>query len=364
MTALSVAVVDGHNKYLGLPLYLLRKTSLNFLPLLDRVHARLKPWYTSTLSCGGREILIKSVLLAIPQFHMHCFRIPKGVLKRYQSLIKHFWWFGKQQPKAMCWLKYTLLCQTKENGDLGFRDLDLLNQAFLAKQGWRIYSQPDLLLSKVIKARRMQLRFGTGEKQQASDYWSSIFHPQSIDSPRNNISSSATASESTYHSIEGGSGIKTQNISEESVNEKLISPLEDRQNEKIVDEAAFDSNSLERDPAKRQSIWKYPLNEQDNVCAEHDISMPDMSAPYKRDLQLAELANRFPETSMELLTLSSSFHPRNGFQAFKAEDVCKLASKFYPSDFTSCDMYNLEMEYGFFVGGIEQDSMFATMTSI
>ncbi|CAM8884789.1 unnamed protein product [Rhodiola kirilowii] len=68
--------------------------------------------------------------------------------------------------------------------------------------------------------------------------------------------------------------------------------------------------------------------------------------------------------SMELLTLSASFHPRNGFQAFKAEDVCLLASKFYPYDFTSCDMYNLEMECGFFVGGIEQDSMFAKMTSI
>ncbi|KAL9675458.1 hypothetical protein QQ045_003660 [Rhodiola kirilowii] len=80
-----------------------------------------------------------------------------------------------------------------------------------------------------------------------------------------NVSSSATASESTYHSIESGSGVRTRNISEESVNEKLVSPLEDLQNEKIVDEAAFDSNSLERDPAKRQSIWKYPLNEQDNV---------------------------------------------------------------------------------------------------
>ncbi|CAM8929398.1 unnamed protein product [Rhodiola kirilowii] len=125
-------------------------------------------------------------------------------------------------------------------------------------------------------------------------------------------------------------------------------------------------------------------------CSEHGISTPDMSAPYKRgvrerdnernitnehyfrvnvfyaviDLQLAELENRFPETLMELLTLSASFHPRNGFQAFKAEDVCKLASKFYPSDFTSCDMYNLEMECGFFVGGIDQDSMFAKMTSI
>ncbi|KAL9676345.1 hypothetical protein QQ045_004559 [Rhodiola kirilowii] len=116
--------------------------------------------------------------------------------------------------------------------------------------------------------------------------------------------------------------------------------------------------------------------------------MPDMSAPYKKgvrdnernitnehifqvnvlygviDLQLAELEDRFLDTSMELLTLSASFHPRNGFQAFKAGDVCILASKFYPYDFTSCDMDNLEMECGFFVGSIEQDSMFAKMTSI
>ncbi|KAL9681472.1 hypothetical protein QQ045_013257 [Rhodiola kirilowii] len=32
-----------------------------------------------------------------------------------------------------------------------------------------------------------------------------------------------------------------------------------------MDEAALNINSLERDPAKRQAIWKYPLNEQDNV---------------------------------------------------------------------------------------------------
>ncbi|KAL9677916.1 hypothetical protein QQ045_015753 [Rhodiola kirilowii] len=54
MSSLSVAVVDGHNRYLGLPLYLGRKVSSNFLQLLDRAHAKLKPWYTSTLSCGGR----------------------------------------------------------------------------------------------------------------------------------------------------------------------------------------------------------------------------------------------------------------------------------------------------------------------
>ncbi|KAL9670980.1 hypothetical protein QQ045_008543 [Rhodiola kirilowii] len=84
---------------------------------------------------------------------MHCFRIPKGVLRRYQSLIKRFWWSGKQGSKTVHWLKYNLLCETKENGGLGFRDLHVLNQAFLAKQGWRIFSHPDLLLSTVIKVR-------------------------------------------------------------------------------------------------------------------------------------------------------------------------------------------------------------------
>ncbi|CAM8948289.1 unnamed protein product [Rhodiola kirilowii] len=152
-TTLSVAAVNGHNKYLGLPLNIGRSKSTFFLPMLDRAQARSKLWYTSSLSCGGREILIKSVLLAIPQYHMHCFRIPKGVLQKYQSLIKQFWWSGKQGSKTVHWLKYNLLCETKEDGGLGFRDLHVLNQAFLAKQGWRIFSQQDLLLSTVMKAR-------------------------------------------------------------------------------------------------------------------------------------------------------------------------------------------------------------------
>ncbi|CAM8979923.1 unnamed protein product [Rhodiola kirilowii] len=153
ISSLSVSVVEGHNRYLCLPLFLGRKISSSFLPLLDRAYAKSKAWYASTLSCGGREILLKSILLAIPQFHMHCFRIPKGILKKYQSLVKRFWWAGNQQSAAVYWLKYSRLCQPKEHGELGFRDLVSLNQAFLAKQGWRLYSQPDLLLSKVMKAR-------------------------------------------------------------------------------------------------------------------------------------------------------------------------------------------------------------------
>ncbi|KAL9674336.1 hypothetical protein QQ045_030608 [Rhodiola kirilowii] len=100
------------------------------------------------------------------------------------------------------------------------------------------------------------------------------------------INVSSSASESTYHEVESGSGsgVRTQDISEEFLNEKLISPtsisLEDRPNEKIMDEAAFDINSLERDPRKRKAIWNYPSNEQDNVRRAYVVlgaNQPDLN---------------------------------------------------------------------------------------
>ncbi|XP_062118994.1 uncharacterized protein LOC133832699 [Humulus lupulus] len=52
------------------------------------------------------------------------------------------------------------------------------------------------------------------------------------------------------------------------------------------------------------------------------------------DYQLQELNSRFNEHSVELLVLSTAFDPRDGFKFFKIDDICKLAEKFYPDDFS------------------------------
>ena len=55
---------------------------------------------------------------------------------------------------------------------------------------------------------------------------------------------------------------------------------------------------------------------------------------YTIDSQLQELNNRFKEDTVELLIRSTSLDPRGGYSSFNIEDICKLAEKYYPMDFT------------------------------
>lgn len=57
-----------------------------------------------------------------------------------------------------------------------------------------------------------------------------------------------------------------------------------------------------------------------------------------------ELNTRFNESSVELLSLSTSLDPKNSFDSFNSDDICKLATKFYPEDFTDQDIVALKYE--------------------
>lgn len=54
---------------------------------------------------------------------------------------------------GISWISWQALCKMKETGRLGFRELETFNLALLAKQVWRIITEPHLLLSRVWKAR-------------------------------------------------------------------------------------------------------------------------------------------------------------------------------------------------------------------
>ncbi|KAL5577921.1 hypothetical protein UlMin_019620 [Ulmus minor] len=83
---------------------------------------------------------------------MSCFKLPKKLIKDIHRLISRFWWGSSVSQKKLHWAKWEALCQPKEKGGLGFRDLEGFNRALLAKQGWRLIRSPDSLVGKVLKA--------------------------------------------------------------------------------------------------------------------------------------------------------------------------------------------------------------------
>jgi hypothetical protein len=68
-----------NDKYLGLPTDVGRSKNGAFGYIKERIWKRVQGWMEKFLSGGGKEILIKSVLQAIPTYSMALFKLPRGL---------------------------------------------------------------------------------------------------------------------------------------------------------------------------------------------------------------------------------------------------------------------------------------------
>ena len=80
-TILNIMTEALNDKYLGLPANVgLDKTDC-FQYLIDRIVQRISGWKEKLLSAGGKEILLKAVVQAIPTYAMSVFKIPNFFAK-------------------------------------------------------------------------------------------------------------------------------------------------------------------------------------------------------------------------------------------------------------------------------------------
>ncbi|XP_073039414.1 uncharacterized protein [Primulina eburnea] len=126
---------------------------LQFRYLIERVVTRLQGWGHKPFSAGGKETLIKSVLQSIPTYAMSCFHLPKAIGEAIERECANLWWGMQEGKKKMHWKTWQSLYVTKCMGGMGFRHLESFNKALLAKQLWRIISDPESLVARVLKAR-------------------------------------------------------------------------------------------------------------------------------------------------------------------------------------------------------------------
>ena len=82
------------------------------------------------------------------------------------------------------------------------------------------------------------------------------------------------------------------------------------------------------------------------------------------DFQLREMNSKFKENVVELLILSSALDPRDDYVSFKVDDICKLANKFYPEDFTEQEKLHLKFQLELFELDVRQNSDLQKVSTI
>ena len=123
-----------------------RNKRASFNDIKDKFSKKLAGWKVKLLSKAGKEVLIKAVAQAILTYTMSCFKILDSLYDELTSMIRQIWWGQRGKEKKMAWLSWDKLCEPKECGGMGFKELKYFNLALLAKQGWRLQTGHNSLL--------------------------------------------------------------------------------------------------------------------------------------------------------------------------------------------------------------------------
>jgi len=136
--------------YLGLPIGANPRRVSTWEPLWEHVVKRLNLWGNKFNSFGGCIVLLNSMLNSIPIFYLSFMRMSVIVWKRLIRIQREFLWGGVLGGKKISWVKWRTVCQPKEEGGLGVRDIRVVNLSLLAKWRWRMIQGENSLWMDVL----------------------------------------------------------------------------------------------------------------------------------------------------------------------------------------------------------------------
>lgn len=87
MTLWDATQSHHYEKYLGLPPFIGKYRRREFSKIKGKLWQRLHLWKGKFLLQGGKEVLIKSVTLAIPTFAMGCFMVTRSLCIKLEMMV-------------------------------------------------------------------------------------------------------------------------------------------------------------------------------------------------------------------------------------------------------------------------------------
>lgn len=128
-------------RYLGLPLMCRKLRISEYSPLLEKVKSRFRAWAVKSLSFAGRAQLIASVIYGTVNFWISTFMLPKGCLRRIESLCSSFLWSGNIENHNKAKVAWSTVCLPKLEGGLGLRRFSDWNSTLCLRLIWLLFSK-------------------------------------------------------------------------------------------------------------------------------------------------------------------------------------------------------------------------------
>lgn len=70
----------------------------------EKLSKQLTGWYAKILSLGGKEVLLKSIAMALPVYAMSCFCLTKNHCLKIMSAMAAFWWNECNEKRKIRWV--------------------------------------------------------------------------------------------------------------------------------------------------------------------------------------------------------------------------------------------------------------------
>lgn len=138
---------------MGVPSLVGRSKKNTFSALKERLDNKLSGWKEKMLSQVGKEFVIKVVAQVFLAYTMSVFKLLDTLCDEMTSMVHAFWWGQSNGNNKMAWQSWDKICVPNKEDGLGFRNLKAFNLALFAKQAWRLQTNTQSLVYRVLKAQ-------------------------------------------------------------------------------------------------------------------------------------------------------------------------------------------------------------------